>query len=307
MESEFIGWLRERLQRDRDPRLRVGAGDDAAVLRMAAGLDCVVTSDLLTDEVDFLLADCDPRRVGRKALAVNLSDLASMAARPLAAIVSLALPDNDTALDLAVNLYDGLLPLAREFHCPVAGGDTNCWPGKLVISVTALGTAPHGVWLRKGALPGDWILVTGAFGGSLLGRHFDFSPRVNEALELAARYEVHACLDVSDGLSLDLARLAGESGCGAEIDLEQVPIHDDARIMSQQDGRSPLDHALSDGEDFELILAVPPEEARRLLDRQPLATPLRCIGRFVEPHGLWQSTAEGQRQPLEPRGFRHGS
>ena len=304
MESEFIGWLRQRLPRS--PGVRVGAGDDAAVLRMAAGLDCVVTSDLLTDEVDFRIEQCDPRRVGRKALAVNLSDLASMAARPLAAIVSLALP-RDSAYELATALYEGMLPLANEFKCPIAGGDTNCWPGRLVVSVTAIGTAPHGAWLRSGALPGDQILVTGSFGGSLLGRHFDFRPRVFEALQLAAQYEIHACVDVSDGLSLDLSRLATESGRGAEVILDQVPISDAARRMAEQDGRTPLDHALSDGEDFELILAAPPQEAQRLLQQQPLDVPIRAIGRFVASPGLWRTTADGGRQPLQPAGFQHGS
>lgn len=304
MEAKFIDWLRDRLPRD--PRLRLGAGDDAAVLRMAAGLDCVVTSDLLTDRVDFRLEECDPRRVGRKALAVNLSDLASMAARPLAAVVSLALPDDPSAYELAVALYEGMLPLARELDCPIAGGDTNCWPGGLVISVTAIGTCPHGVWSRHGAQAGDEIVVTGNFGGSLLGRHFDFRPRLAEAAYLAQHYEIHGCIDVSDGLALDLSRLAGESGRGAEILCDQVPISQDARRMAEQDGKTPLEHALSDGEDFELILAVPPGEAQRLVDQQPLDVPLRRIGRFLAEPGLWQRGQHGPREPLEPAGYRHG-
>ena len=136
MESEFIAWLRRRLPAH--PRLLLGPGDDAAVLQLAANQNCVVTCDALTEGVDFLLAECDPARIGRKALAVNLSDLAAMAARPVAVLVSLVLPKS-TAYELAVKLLEGLLPLAQEMSCAIAGGDTNTWDGGLVINITAIG------------------------------------------------------------------------------------------------------------------------------------------------------------------------
>jgi thiamine-monophosphate kinase len=303
VESEFIAWLRNRLPTH--PRLRLGIGDDAAVLRLAG--ECVVTTDLLTDGVDFILAECDPRRVGRKALAVNLSDLAAMAARPVAALVSLALPRSG-ALDLAVQLYEGMLPLAEEFDMALAGGDTNTWDGPLAISVTALGEPTgRGVLTRSGARPGDQILVTGAFGGSIRGRHFDFQPRVAEAIALHERYRLSAGTDVSDGLTLDLSHICRESGCGAELDLDAVPIHDDARRLAaeQSDGRTPLEHALADGEDFELILAVPEGEATAMLTDRPLTNPLTRIGTFVEASGLWSIDAAGNRVPLAPGGYRH--
>ncbi len=151
----------------------------------------------------------------REALAVNLSDLAAMAARPLAAVIALALPRHD-ALRIAQELYEGLLPLAERYGVAIAGGDTNSWDAPLAVAITLLGTpGPRGPLLRSGARPGDRILVTGAFGGSILDRHFDFEPRVHEALLLASRYDLHAGIDVSDGLSLDLSRLAAASGCGA--------------------------------------------------------------------------------------------
>jgi thiamine-monophosphate kinase len=303
MELEFIAWLRQRLPPH--PHLRLGAGDDAALLRMAAGPDCVVTSDLLMDQVDFRLEESDPRRIGRKALAVNLSDLAAMASHPLAAVVSLALP-NAAARELGVGLYEGMLPLADEFNCPIAGGDTNCWDGPLVISITALGLAPRGAWQRSGAQVGDDILVTGDFGGSLLAKHFDFRPRLAEARYLSEHSEVHACIDVSDGLSLDLSRLAHESHRGAELDLDLVPISDAARRMAERDGVSALDHALGDGEDFELILATPPAETQRLLANQPLGVPLHRIGRFIETPGLWRRDGKDGCHPLTPRGYQHG-
>src|SRR5688572_28820097 len=149
MEREFIDWLRSRLLPHN--RLRLGPGDDAALVQLAQSADCVVTTDMLMDGIDFRLAEHDPRKIGRKALAVNLSDLAAMAARPVAAVVSLALPKTG-GRKLTEELYEGLLPLAEEFECALAGGDTNSWNGPLVISVTALGeTTPRGPLLRGGA------------------------------------------------------------------------------------------------------------------------------------------------------------
>jgi len=305
MESQFIAWLRKRLPRH--PLLRLGPGDDAAVLRLGGGDECVITVDLLTDHVDFKLSQVDPRRVGRKALAVNLSDLAAMASRPLAGVIALALP-RQGGLDLAVELYEGLLPLAERYNLAIAGGDTNSWDGPLAVSITLLGAVTgRGPLRRDGALPGDRIVVTGSFGGSLLGRHLDFEPRVEEALRLHERYELHAGIDVSDGLSLDLSHLAEESRCGAVLQTDAVPVADDARRLADQqaDGSTALDHALGDGEDFELILAVPPREAQRMLAEQPLGVPLTDIGEFVAQPGLWRREATRARRPLTPRGWQH--
>ncbi len=305
MESELIHYLRRRLPSH--PRLKLGPGDDAAVLSMADTPECVITVDMLTDQVDFRLGEADPRRVGRKSLAVNLSDLAAMAAEPIAGVVALALPRSG-GMDLAVNLYEGMLPLAERYGLAIAGGDTNSWDGPLVLSLTLLGrVGPKGPLKRSGARPGDWILVTGAFGGSILGRHFDFEPRVAEALLLHERYDLHAGIDVSDGLSIDLARILEESGCGALVRTEDVPISPDAVRLAEKvsNGASPLDHALSDGEDFELILAVPPEEGSRILADQPLGTPIANIGEFIDEPGLWQSDQRLEKVPLAPRGYEH--
>ncbi len=130
---------------------------------------------------------------------------------------------------------------------------------------------------------------------------------MREALELHARYDLHAGIDVSDGLSLDLSRILEESRCGAAIDVEAVPIADDARRLAERlaDGSTPLDHALSDGEDFELVLALPGDEARRLLQERPLAVPITDIGEFLAEPGLWQIDRSGVRCPLVPRGWQH--
>jgi thiamine-monophosphate kinase len=307
MESELIAHLRKRLPPH--PLLKLGPGDDAAVLRLADADDYVITVDLLTDQVDFELEKVDPRRVGRKALAVNLSDLAAMASEPVAGVVALALPRRG-GMKLAVALYEGMLPLAEKHHLAVAGGDTNSWDGPLVLSVTLIGrVTEHGPLRRSGALPGDRILVTGSFGGSILAKHLDFEPRVAEALLLADRYRLDAGIDASDGLSIDLAHLAEESGCGAVIETGAVPVADDARRLADErpDGLSPLEHALADGEDFELILAVPPDEAERMLAEQPLGpdVPLTAIGRFVREPGLWRQDSAGRRLPLIPKGYQH--
>lgn len=305
MEQEFVQWLRQRAELS--PAVIRGIGDDAAVLQTAANGQTVVTTDMLMDGVDFELHRCDPRRVGRKSLAVNLSDLAAMAARPVAAFVSVALPRHN-GLSLAKELYEGLLALAGEFGVTLAGGDTNSWDGPLVISVTAMGAVTErGALLRRGARPGDAILVTGSFGGSILGRHFDFMPRVREALLLHENFQLHAGIDVSDGLSLDLWRLAQESGCGAALDLAVIPISADAHSLTSQlaDGTTALDHALGDGEDFELILAVPPDEADRILAAQPLAIPICRIGQFVPTPGLWSVARDGTQHPMSPRGYEH--
>lgn len=305
MEHEFLRWLQPQLAPH--PQVLVGVGDDAAVLASRPGRSWVVTTDTLTEGVDFRVAVDDAERIGRKALAVNLSDVAAMAAEPVAAFVSLVLP-REGAGELARRLLHGMLPLAREFGVSIAGGDTNTWGEGLVVSVTLLGqTSERGALLRSGGRPGDDVLATGRFGGSFLGRQFDFTPRVREALVLHSRYRVTAGIDVSDGVSLDVSRLAAASGCGVELDLRELPIAPAAYRLSEQpgDGKSPLEHALSDGEDFELLLAATPDETRRMLSDQPLDVPLRRIGRLIAEPGLWGRTDDGSRISLRPAGWEH--
>ncbi len=308
MELDFVAQLLARIPLD--PRLEVPPGDDAAVLRPPAGRRTVVTVDMLMEGVDFILGpDCPPRLVGHKALAVNLSDLAAMAARPEAAVVAVALPHRHGET-LGRGLLDGMLELAAAHGVTLAGGDTNSWDGPLVISLTAIGSVlPGRAWRRDGARPGDLILVSGGCGGSLLGRHLAVAPRCREAVVISERFVVHAAIDVSDGLSLDLARMMQASGTAAVLDLAAIPIHPDAVALASRpgDGRSPLDHALADGEDFELVLALPPDEARRLVADAPalVGTPFTIIGEVVAGSGLAARSADGTVAPLEPRGYIH--
>jgi thiamine-monophosphate kinase len=305
METEFLKWLRSRLPPH--PAVSLPPGDDAAIIQLAGRSGCVVTSDTLNEGVDFHRDQLDWQFVGRKALAVNLSDLAAMAAVPVAALVSLSLPRSG-GLEIAQRLYGGILPLADEFGLAIAGGDCGSWEGPLVITITAIGqTTDSAPLTRAGAVPGDAVLVTGSFGGSILERHWSFTPRVRESLLLNANYRIHAATDVSDGLSLDLSHITMESGCGALLDLSAIPIADAARQLAVRGGgdRTALDHALGDGEDFELILGVPVDEADRLLADQPLEIPITRIGTYVDEPGLWTMDENGHRQRLQPTGYEH--
>jgi thiamine-monophosphate kinase len=313
MELEFIRWLREHVPSH--PNAPLGLSDDAALVSLAGQSNVVVTIDTLTDGVDFRVGVDDPRRIGRQALAANLSDLAAMAAVPVAAVISLALPHNDPvtndSLELAIALYEGLLPLAKEFDVAIAGGDTNTFNGPLVISVAAFGRpTERGLLTRSGGRPGDWLLVTGQLGGSLLGHMFDFTPRVIEAVALHERYELHAAIDISDGLALDASRLATESGCGAVIFTDRVPISADAFKLAEQEKtadlrKAALHHALSDGQDFELLIAAPAEIGQQILRNNTVECPITHVGELLAEPGLWQQLNDGQRQSLEPIGWRH--
>ena len=297
MEAEWIEMLRSR------PGSGL-LGDDAAVIGNA-----VLTVDMLTEGVDFLLAETDPLRIGRKALAVNLSDIAAMGAIPESFLVSMALP-KEGSFKLAEKLYAGMEPLVEKYRLVLAGGDTNTWNGGLVVSITVIGrTTPHGVLRRNGGRPGDAILVTGLLGGSILEKQFLFEPKIFEALYLNEHFDIHAAMDISDGLSLDLHRLARESDCGAVLYENKIPIAADAEKLSKQTGRTPLEHALSDGEDFELLLAVPPEDAEKLLVEQPLyekfGVTLFFLGNLTADRSLRIVSEDGTVKPLEARGFLH--
>ncbi|MDY3560994.1 thiamine-phosphate kinase [Gemmata sp. JC673] len=298
-EFEYIAWLRS--QTPAHPRVRIGPGDDCAALEPPAR-ELLVTTDMLMDGTDFILSEVGARRVGRKAMAANLSDIAAMAGAPAAATVSVALP-NARGADLARELFLGLRDVADAFNVPIVGGDTNSWAGPLVISVTALGEATErGPVRRDGARPGDWIFVTGPLGGSILGHHLDFTPRVAEALRLHEVVDLRAMCDISDGLSADLNHICEESRCGAVLEGGAIPITNAARELSRTSGRTPLQHALGDGEDFELVFAVSPEHGAQLLARSPFPG-LAKIGTCVET-GLWLEL-NGTRQPLAPAGWVH--
>lgn len=301
MEHGFIAWAKQRAMRL--PKIKLGIGDDCALIE-SDGSDWVVTTDSLCEGTHFILAECGPQAVGKKLVGVNLSDLASMAARPVAVFLSLCLPRN-SAEQIGAEIYEGVCKACQEYHVAIGGGDTNVWDGPLVVHLTAIGTAPkEGAWLRSGARPGDRIVVSGKLGGSLLGRHLDFEPRLRVAQRLHPLGIVQAATDISDGLGVDLLNITVASRCGAEVDLDKIPISDAAIHRAMTSGQTALEHAIGDGEDFELLLAVDPSK----IDQMPESidgVPLTVIGTFVSRTGLWSRSKGGVMQ-MQARGYVHG-
>jgi glycerate kinase len=285
--------------------IRLGIGDDCAVVE-AGETDWLVTTDMLMEGRHFVLDDCGAEAVGYKAMGVNLSDIAAMAGEPVAAFVSVALP-RGRAEEVGLGLLRGIRRMAEALDVGLAGGDTNAWDGPLVVNVAVLGRVARGKGVtRSGARPGDVVFVTGPLGGSLLGRHLRPVPRLAEARALAGRVELHAMIDLSDGLGSDLGHILRESGgLGATLEAEAIPIHDDARRLAEKDGRSALEHAVSDGEDFELCFCVAPEEASRLEAERPEGFGLYRIGVVEDRPGLRLRQPVGTLSPLAWRGFDH--
>jgi thiamine-monophosphate kinase len=250
-EFDFIHWIQS--QQQASGQVLTPAGDDMAVLTWNASDLLLVAVDQVIDQVHFDSRVHSPRQIGRKVMNRNLSDCAAMACLPAGAVAAVALPQG-CGLDYARELYLGMKEAADRFACPIVGGDTGSWPGKLVCSVTILGkSAGTKPILRSTAQIGDFVYVTGPLGGSILGRHMDFLPRIELARELASRHRITAMIDISDGLSRDLGHVCHDSRLGARLDGSAIPVHPDALRLSGKDGRPALEHALHDGEDHELL------------------------------------------------------
>ena len=308
-EFEFIQWMRG--QGSFDPALvAVGPGDDCAVLHLG-GEELLVTTDQVLDGVHFSLAEHGAAAAGRKAAARALSDIAAMAALPLAMVATVAAPKGFSRAD-AEAIYRGLRAAGDPVNCPLVGGDVAAWgqqAGRLQISVTILGRS-HGIApvLRSGAKAGQAVCVTGALGGawavrtsaaSAGPRHLTFTPRIAEVRKLAGEFSLGAMIDISDGLAADLGHILSESGVGAEVDAAAVPLHPDAG------GRDdPLSAALADGEDYELLFTLSPDLADRLIASQPLGVGVTRIGAIVEGAAL-MLVRDGRREKLDPRGWEH--
>ena len=283
----------------------LGIGDDCAVVRWSSSATGLVTADMLLEGVHFDLSTATARQVGRKAMGVNLSDIAAMAGQPRFAVVSLGLSRRHPA-SLAEELFAGMQDLAQEFDTSIVGGDTNAWDGPLVINVTLLGE-PHqrGPVTRSGARCGDWIFVTGELGGSILGRQFSFTPRIEAARILHESFKLQSMMDISDGLVADLYHILEESQVGALLWAESIPISAAAERAAQLDQRTPLQHALSDGEDFELLFTVSPENGRKLVASNPLDCRLTHIGEITAEIECRLRTANGADQLLPRLGWDH--
>lgn len=281
--------------------VRLGIGDDAAVVANRAA-ESVVCCDPVVEGVHFTRG-APARLVGRKAVNRNLSDLAAMGARPDWLLVSLLLP-RDLGARRRRELLLGIRAAARAGGCRVVGGDVATHAGPMVVTVTAIGHAEGRVLTRAGARVGDTLHVTGPLGGASAGHHLRFRPALAAGSWLARQAAVHAAMDVSDGLLLDLATLLQASGgLGAEIDAAAVPVRAAARQLAGGDRERALRRALGDGEDHVLLWSQAAGAA--LPAGGPLAARARRpFGRIVRGAGLWLVRG-GRRQRLEPLGFRH--
>jgi thiamine-monophosphate kinase len=258
-----------------------GIGDDCAVLpasprQQAITVDPVIYGRHFDDQVP-------PRAVGAKLLKRNLSDLAAMGAQPTAAVIALTL-DSHVSLSWLEKFYRGLAACAREYRVPIVGGDVAQANGILSASLTLLGQAAgERMLLRTGAKIGDWIYVTGKLGGSIAGHHFKFEPRLAAGAWLAGRSEVRAMIDLSDGLAKDLPAITPDNA-EPSISPNDVPVSRDAFRLAKKSSRTALSHALSDGEDYELLFAVGKATDRAAFESawpRRFKTSLTCLGRFV--------------------------
>ena len=276
-----------------------GIGDDCAVIRISKKRYLLITIDMLLEDVDFKLKEATPYQIGWKSLACGLSDIASMGGAAKYAVVSLGLPGK-LSVEFVDGLYRGIKALAKRFDVEIVGGDTNA-SKKLVIDVALLGfIQPDRLTLRSGAKPGDIICVTGVLGGSYKSkRHLTFVPRLNEARSLVKNFRITSMIDISDGLSTDLNHIAKESGVGACVYEELIPLSKDAKSVSA---------ALNEGEDFELLFTMPLREAHRLA-RKGLGSngvKITQIGEILDKKiGVKILRPDGRVKDLKSKGFSH--
>ena len=285
-----------------------GIGDDCAVLPLNTTESMVVTTDLLVEDIHFLRDRITPEQLGRKSLAVNLSDVAAMGAAPVASFLSLSLPPGVTGVWIDAFLA-GYHALSTQFGVPLLGGDTTSARDRLTVSVTAIGRAENTHLKRRGdAKPGDRIFVTGYLGDSaqglqdmLSGRDTPFialhnkpEPFVNEGIWLGGRNEVHAMMDISHGIASDLMHILQMSGVGAEVSLDMIPTN------------TPIELAVAGGEDYKLLLTADVGAAARLAEdyKAKFGEPLYEIGRIVAGEEIrWLD--RGNPVLLECEGFAH--
>jgi len=306
-EFELISRLTRSLPANKS--VVVGAGDDCAVLDF--GLPdklLLLKTDAVVQGIHFA-PETPPEKIGHKALARCLSDIAAMAGTPSAAVVTIALP-REFDPKFVETIYDGMNALARRHELAIVGGETTTNPERILISVAIVGTVQRGkAVLRSGAEVGDAIFVTGELGGSLAGRHLEFEPRLVEAQWLVQHFPLHAMIDLSDGLAGDLRHVLKASRVGAELLATSIPVSREARraAKAESPARPPLLAALTDGEDFELLFTVASRDAVPLLDAWKKRFPgllITCIGKITASEGITIRDKQGVR-PLTAHGYVH--
>lgn len=308
-EFELIASLTKTLPTNET--VTVGAGDDCAVLDFGLAEKLFLfKTDAIVEGVHFT-HETPPEKIGRKALARCLSDIAAMAGAPSVALVTIGLPEKFEPRFIE-KIYDGINALAKKYGVAIAGGETTTNPGGIFISVALLGTIVRGKQvLRSGAKTGDAIFVTGELGGSLLGKHLDFEPRIAEARWLAENFTIHTMIDLSDGLAGDLRHVLAASGAGAELLKSAVPISHAAKSQARKSSlkKTVFAAALTDGEDFELLFTVTSRDAVKLLDAWKKKFPeikLSCIGKIIAGHGITIRDKNGTYK-LDAHGYTHFS
>ena len=325
-ENSIIRLLLERYGA-KSPLIKKGIGDDAAVLRPRhAGEYLLVTTDMLLEGIDFRREWTTPRRLGYKSMAVNLSDLAAMGARPLFFTVSLAVPAGISERWI-LDLYDGLTEPGRSGSAQLIGGDFSHTDGGISISITALGESiKRKVLYRTGGRAGDFLYVTGTLGQSASGLrllqngcirprsraqkeairiHQSPEARCEAGMWLAQCGLVHCMMDLSDGLSMDLPRICAASGVGAEIQAANLPVFAESKRWDCD----PVEMALHGGEDFELLFSVPRSKSRIFEDTYPSHFPkVTRIGRLTRDAGkIWLLEQGKDRSLLLEHGYDHFS
>ena len=264
----------------------MGIGDDCAVLPLSRNRYQLLCVDTVVEGVDFQSVKTPPEAIGWKALAINLSDMAAMGGTPKAALVSLILPKK-TSVRFVRGFYSGLLRLANRFHVSIVGGDLSSGREfSATVALTGESEKKYTVF-RKGAKAGDYVCVTGRLGGSILGKHLNFSPRVREGAFIA-RSGASSMIDLSDGLGQDFQHLMEHSQTGFLIDERKVPVARAARKLARGNEKKALIHAFSDGEDFELLFTLSPMKwnAFRRKWVRTFRTQVTVIGQVVKWKGL---------------------
>lgn len=289
----------------------LGPGDDCAITQIPSHLknpQSILKVDSIVEDIHFT-SDELPEKVGRKALARPVSDFAAMGCHPSSALISLSLP---TPLDTkwVSQFYQGMVELAKELNISIVGGETTGSPKGKMISVSVSGFCEEGGFIsRNGAQKGDAIFVTGTLGGSLDERHLLFQPRLKEGEWLRQNFKIHSMMDLSDGLASDLSQILGFSSLGADLLKPAIPIAKAAKTRHRE-GRSkkfPLEAAMTDGEDYELVFTVAPKDAVPLKDgfkKTFPETPISCIGKVSPKEGIRFQTEQGF-ELLRQKGFDH--
>lgn len=279
-----------------------GIGDDCAVV-FRDGVYELFSTDCLVEGVHFKLSECDLYWLGWKLVAVNISDIAAMGGAPKGILLSWAIPIGFDEKKLEL-LSQGIADCAKEFGAFVMGGDTSKSLRDLFLNVAIWGQMTKTPIYRSGAKSDDQVFVTGKLGGSILGRHLKVRPRIKE-MQWLCDFGINSAIDISDGLIGDLGHIGEDSRLFFELTEANIPIHADAIQLSQKTGKSPLFHAMLDGEDFEIAFTVTPKSVPQLLKSWPFESPLFLIGKMKKTGPNLIIDKQGQVQTIEGKSFEH--